>query len=271
MSRIRSIHPGFFTDEDIVSVSMAARMLFLGLGVEADDKGIFEWKPLTLKMRIFPADSIEVAPLLDELHAAGKVLAYEIDGKRFGAIGNFAKYQRPKSPNDIHPATDEALEFTGHSEKKIPHKEEAKPHNGEMNGVKVAPFPQKGEIPPQMEEGEDDGEELSPNGDCPSGDELALDIQEPEEVRLKPEHVVQKWNEIAGGIGRPKIRDLTPERRQLVRARIAQYSIDDFVAVFGKIRASPFLRGERNWRGATFDWVMKKANFQKIIEGNYDG
>lgn len=100
--------------------------------------------------------------------------------------------------------------------------------------------------------------ETSPNGDCASAN------------ALKPEHVFEKWNEIAGAIGRPRIRDLTPERRQLVRARIAQYGIDDFVAVFGKVAASPFLRGDRNWRGATFDWVMKKGNFQKILEGNYD-
>ena len=32
MSRIRSVHPGFFKDERLVSTSMAARMLFIGLG-----------------------------------------------------------------------------------------------------------------------------------------------------------------------------------------------------------------------------------------------
>ena len=100
---------------------------------------------------------------------------------------------------------------------------------------------------------------LSSKDDCASGD------------ALKPEHVAEKWNEIAGSIGRPRIRDLTPERRQLVRGRIAQYQIEDFVTVFGKVSESPFLRGERNWQGATFDWVMKKSNFQKILEGNYDG
>lgn len=101
-------------------------------------------------------------------------------------------------------------------------------------------------------------QDLSSNDDCASGD------------ALKPDHVADKWNEIAGSIGRPKIRALTPERRQLVRGRIAQYEIEDFVIVFGKVTESPFLRGERNWQGATFDWVMKKTNFQKILEGNYD-
>jgi DNA-binding transcriptional ArsR family regulator len=87
---------------------------------------------------------------------------------------------------------------------------------------------------------------------------------------LKPEHILEHWNDLAGKLGKPKARDLTPERRQLLKARIAQYSIDDFVNVFGKIERSPFLRGEGGWRGATFDWIFKKANFQKTLEGNYD-
>lgn len=101
---------------------------------------------------------------------------------------------------------------------------------------------------------------ISPNGECASGD------------ALKPEHVSEKWNETATRVwGERTIRDLTPERRQLLKARIAQYSLDDFVTVFAKIEASAFLRGDNGWRGCTFDWVFKKANFQKIIEGNYDG
>ena len=102
--------------------------------------------------------------------------------------------------------------------------------------------------------------ELEPKGSCASGDAPAL----------KPEHVVEKWNEVAPAIARPKVRDLTPERRQLAKARIAQYTIEDFMTVFGKVRASKFLRGDLNWKGVTFDWIMKKGNFQKIIEGNYD-
>lgn len=111
---------------------------------------------------------------------------------------------------------------------------------------------------PQEADTETDTEELEPKGSCASGD------------ALKPEHVVEKWNEIAPKLGKPIVRSLTPERRQLLRARIAQYSLEDFVAVFGKIEASAFLRGDLKWRGCTFDWVFKKANFQKIIEGNYD-
>lgn len=82
--------------------------------------------------------------------------------------------------------------------------------------------------------------------------------------------VVEVWNEMAAKLGRPAIRDLTPERRQLLKARMAQYQLEDFVLVFGNIERSPFLRGEQGWKGCTFDWVFKKGNFQKILEGNYN-
>src|SRR3546814_8192084 len=81
-------------DEELVCVSMAARLLFLGLGVEADDKGVFEWKPLTIKMKIFPADNLDVDTLLAELLHANAVRRYEVEGRQYGAIRNFRKLDR---------------------------------------------------------------------------------------------------------------------------------------------------------------------------------
>ncbi len=149
MSRIRSIHPGFFTDEDLVSVSMAARLLFLGIGVEADDKGIFEWKPLTIKMRVFPGDNVDVVSLLGELSAAGAIRQYEVDGKTYGAIRNFRRFQKPKTPSDIYPATPEIMAFVGLISEPVP-------QDGET-------FPPKGEKSSQMEDGGGRGEEKEKN------------------------------------------------------------------------------------------------------------
>jgi len=87
---------------------------------------------------------------------------------------------------------------------------------------------------------------------------------------LKPEHVVEIWNDTAPRLGKPTVRSLTPARRELLKARIGQYELSDFQDVFGKIERSPFLRGDNGWHGCTFDWVFKRANFQKILEGNYD-
>jgi len=155
MARIRSIHPGFFTDEQLVSVSMAARLLFIGIGIEADDKGIFEWKPVTLKMRIFPADNADVAALLGELESAGVVRPYEIGGRKYGAIRNFRRHQRPKTPNDIHPINEEIRNYIGSAS--------SIPENG--RGDRPA-FLQKGENLPQMED-EGDKRETTPSGVVP--------------------------------------------------------------------------------------------------------
>lgn len=141
MSRIRSVHPGFFRDENLVPCSSFARLLYIGLGIEADDKGIFEWKPVQLKMTIFPADSVDVAALLAELVAAGNVRRFEFGGKAFGAIRNFRKYQRPKTPNSVHPMPDDIAEYV------------AFPRKGETPGAEPEPFPPEGEKSPQMEDG----------------------------------------------------------------------------------------------------------------------
>lgn len=143
MSRIRSIHPGLWTDEDFVTLSPLARLLFMGIWNECDDKGIFEWKPLTLKMRLLPADNVDAAELLNEIAKIGAIKLYEHDGKQFGAVRNFAKFQRPKKPNDVHPATAEILAFCGVS---------SEPKGDERHEVRNQ-FPTGGEIGAQMEDG----------------------------------------------------------------------------------------------------------------------
>lgn len=121
MSRIRSVHPGLHTDERFVSVQPFARLLFIGLWNECDDQGLFEWSPLKLKMRLLPADNVDAAQLLDELAAGGMVYPYEVDGRRFGAVRNFGKWQRPKKPNKIYPGTEQALAFATAGSSPVPH------------------------------------------------------------------------------------------------------------------------------------------------------
>lgn len=109
----------------------------------------------------------------------------------------------------------------------------------------------------------------------PNSDEFgappAGDASSDDDESLKPEHVVEAWNDLAARLGKPRIRALTPERRIRLKSRIAGYSLDEFREVFGNVEASPFLRGDKGWTGCTFDWITKKANFQKILEGNYNG
>lgn len=99
MSRIRSVHPGLFSDPEFVQVTMAARMALIGLWTEADDHGVFEWKPLALKMRIFPGDAVDMAALMTELVSADRIRQVEIEGKAYGICRKFCTYQRPKNPS----------------------------------------------------------------------------------------------------------------------------------------------------------------------------
>ena len=113
MARIRSLHPGQWTDEAFVQCSAFARLLALGLRNEADDQGIFEWKPTTLKMRLFPADSVDVVALLVELEQSGQIRRFEVAEKAFGAIRNFRKWQRPEKPKVMYEMPDGLKGFVG--------------------------------------------------------------------------------------------------------------------------------------------------------------
>ncbi|MCX2563296.1 hypothetical protein [Acetobacter thailandicus] len=112
MARIRSIHPGIYTDESFATLSMAARILIIGIWNHADDGGGFEWKPLSLKMKIFPADNIDVSELLHELEAGDVIKKYEVDGKNYGAVRNFGKWQRPKKPSRFCPMPEPVRNYT---------------------------------------------------------------------------------------------------------------------------------------------------------------
>ena len=145
MARIRSVHPGLFTDESFMTASAHARLLLIGIWTEAFDDGVFEWKPITLKAKIFPVDNVDVPALLNELGELNFFKCFEVNGKKYAVIRNFGKYQRPKSPNSsgVLPPT-------------------LRSYSGLKDDVSE-PFPNHfrnaSEIPLQMEDGGGRGEE----------------------------------------------------------------------------------------------------------------
>ncbi len=107
MPRIRSQHPGQWTDDEFVACSPLARLIVLAVRNEADDNGIFEWNPVKLKMRLLPADNCDVEALLEESASRNQIKPFEHEGKKYGAIRNFGKFQRVKKPVYIYPLPDE--------------------------------------------------------------------------------------------------------------------------------------------------------------------
>lgn len=117
---------------------------------EADDYGIFEWRPTRLKMRIAPCDAIDAAAIMDELKTAGFLHSFPSTGGDIGAIRNFCKYQRPKNPSKpTAEITPEIASIIGLSE------EEGKRRglNSADGGSPSPALPQNGEKSPQMEDG----------------------------------------------------------------------------------------------------------------------
>lgn len=176
MARIRSVHPGLFTDESFASLSMASRVLFIGLWCEADDRGVFEWKPLTLKMRLFPVDVIDMPAILGELVDRDMIRRFDHDGKQYGAVRNFGRFQRPRTPKAVHPQPASLAKYLAVDGKGVQgalaysrdvtaadrkRRQREKGDDGHASAVthaatvtaKPSPFPQNAEVSRQMEDG----------------------------------------------------------------------------------------------------------------------
>jgi hypothetical protein len=95
MARARNIKPGLFRNADLVELSMAARLLFIGLWTLADRAGRLEDRPKQIKMELLPADEIDCNACLQELASIGVIERYEVDGKRLIQVVNFSKHQNP--------------------------------------------------------------------------------------------------------------------------------------------------------------------------------
>lgn len=88
---------------------------------------------------------------------------------------------------------------------------------------------------------------------------------------LRPEHVVEAWNEMACRIGLPSVRSLSADRRKRLNARIREHPIEHWTEAIQAIERSSFCRGESRggWR-ADFDFLLQPSSFLKLIEGSYD-
>lgn len=87
--------------------------LLIGLWMEADDDGIFEWKPLTIKAKTIPAPMVDINLLLDLLVNLRFIRQFEVSGKPYGAIRNFKLWQRPKLPKVKWPKDAETATYVG--------------------------------------------------------------------------------------------------------------------------------------------------------------
>lgn len=102
MPRIRSLKPEFCTSEVIVALSIPCRLHFVQLWTYADDEGRGVDNARLLKAALWPLDddidSEQVESWQKELESNGRIVRYEVGGKRFFEIVNFSEHQRPSHP-----------------------------------------------------------------------------------------------------------------------------------------------------------------------------
>lgn len=106
---------------------------------------------------------------------------------------------------------------------------------------------------------------MLPDGNAPP--EMLPDMPPPD--RTPYQDVVNLFHDICKSY--PRVRALSEKRKKAIKARMKNYSLDDFREVFTKAEASAFLKGanNRNW-SADFDWLMCDSNIAKVLEGKYD-
>jgi len=113
MARIRSVHPGLWTDDAFLGLSKDALLFVIALWSECDDGGAFQWKPRQLKPRLAAAsEGIDVDQILAELADANFITRYRVDDADYGAVRSFGKYQKPQKPARQWPMPQRIREYT---------------------------------------------------------------------------------------------------------------------------------------------------------------
>jgi hypothetical protein len=109
MPRMRTLKPGFFSNDLLAEVPPLGRLLFQGLWCLADREGRLEDRPKRIKAEILPYDACNLESLLKALEQRGFITRYTSGGVRYIQVSNFSKHQNPhqKEPPSTIPAPEE--------------------------------------------------------------------------------------------------------------------------------------------------------------------
>jgi hypothetical protein len=255
VARIRAVKIGFFRNEDLALFSFPHRLLFQGLWLLADRRGLLEDRPRRIHADLFPFDpKLDVDVMLDQLASGENPFIQRYvgsDGRRYIAVINFSKHQRPHH-------TEPESTFPDPSE----------------TGTKQHTPDKDGETPDiHGEDPEDHGEpQDGREGKGREGNEEGKGKGKGEAHAPMPPSVLQAlWND-GTHPPIPKCAEMTPKRRVSAIARLHEHpSRDYWRGVIARINASAFCRGEndRAWV-ATMDWLLRPDTSVRVLEGKYD-
>lgn len=84
--------------------------------------------------------------------------------------------------------------------------------------------------------------------------------------------LVDKWNTLKE-YGLPVLRSITPgSKREIeLKARLKEFGEDSFDELIERVKTSDYLQGKvAGYAKPSFDWMIKKSWYGKILEGYYD-
>lgn len=283
MARIRQTSPEQWTDPEFVAMTPLARLLALAIRNECDDNGTFDLNPRKLKMRLLPGDNCDVEALIGELVANCQIIKYEINGKSYGMVRNFTKFQRPKKPTFWNPVPNKFptgyelhSSYTGGAAPPVPH----------QFPTKAEPPPTASPLPPPVTVAVAVGVEVevegksgasAPGAPAEPSDDESDDLTPIPALDKSPEGAaVRAWNAMAERAGLAQVQRLTNTRRVKLRKRLEECGgLEGWKTALAKVDGSQFLLGKgtkngRDWR-ADFDFLLQQKSFTKLMEGAYDG
>lgn len=102
MARIRTIKPSFFASEDVSELPLRARLTWIGLWTHCDDQGRAKDNLKLIKAAVWPLDNVtlrEIEEDLSTLAVRGRIVRYEVDGRRYLAVVNWHEHQKINRPS----------------------------------------------------------------------------------------------------------------------------------------------------------------------------
>lgn len=255
MARIRTIKPKFWDDSKIGKISRDSRLLYIGLWTFSDDIGVVIGDTIWLKSKIFPYDQIQVQQFerwLSELATNGFICQFSYRDENFIYLPNFARHQVINRPNvdDLNIPKNQLdnilSKFT------------------EQSLIDHGTFTEQS-VPIEEEEKEEEYITVDSN------ESTVCATSQPHDGRIDYAELVKFFNEkTKGAFGNIRM-PLSDKRKGMINARIKTYGKETFAKMIQMALNSDFLKGQNKngWR-ASFDWLIKPTNFEKVISGNYD-
>lgn len=104
-----------------------------------------------------------------------------------------------------------------------------------------------------------------------SNESLVCGTSQPHAEHIDYSELVKFFNEETKGVFGTIHLPLSDTRKGMINARIKTYGKETFIKMIQIALNSDFLKGQNKngWR-ASFDWLIKPTNFEKVISGNYD-